>query len=111
MNDTSHHVKIHSDAEEEGETRCKGIDGQAGLDARSTVFDAVRKGEAKLQCGRGTSLLHVVTRDANRVEFRHVLQKICLSDHIGMKYVEQFKLTLEMWLKMSPMIRIDGPGG
>src|SRR6056297_193069 len=65
------HVQVHADAEEEGEAWGKFVHVQARLLGGPNVLDTVGDGKGQFQLSVGPSLLHVVSRDGNRVVFRH----------------------------------------
>ena len=61
---------------EEGETSCKVVNVEAGLNGSLDVSDAVCNGECNFLRCCGTSLADVVARDGNRVPVRDVLGAI-----------------------------------
>ena len=48
----------------------------ARIDTSAEVLDTVSDGEGDLYVGRGAGLLHVVARDGDRVELRHLLRGV-----------------------------------
>ena len=70
------HEVIHADGPEERQARCEGVDRHAGIDTRAQVLQTVGQRVRQLDVGRGTRLLHVVTRNRDRVELGHVLRGV-----------------------------------
>ena len=68
------HEVIHARAPEEGQTRREGVDVQASLDTGTEVVPTVGQSVSHLDVGGGTGFLHVVARDGDAVELRHVLR-------------------------------------
>jgi len=91
---STYHVKVHSDTEEEGEPRCKLVDCKTGFKTGATVLDAVGHGEAQLEGGRSASFLHVVARYTDRVEFRHVLCPIQITNGSGQQPAKRLQPAL-----------------
>ena len=71
------HEKVHADAPEEGQARCEGVDIQPRFHRTLRVFLAVSDCEGQFLHRRGPSLVHVIARDRNAVEFRHVGRGVC----------------------------------
>ena len=72
---------VHSDGPEEGQTRSERIHINAGVDACTQVVHTVGQGVSQLNVGCSTGLLHVVTRDGDAVELRHLLA--CELEDVG----------------------------
>ena len=70
------HEVVLANRPEEREPLCEIIDGKPRLDARTDVLKAVREGVAELDVRRCARLLHVVARDGDAVELRHVLRRV-----------------------------------
>ena len=70
------HEVVFADRPEERQALCKSIDGKPRLDARANVLKTVSKRVAELDICRRTRFLHVITRNGNAVELRHVLRRI-----------------------------------
>ena len=70
------HEVVDTDAPEEGETWRKLVHRDASIDTSAEVLDTVSDGEGDLYVGRGACLLHVVARDGDRVELRHLLRGV-----------------------------------
>ena len=70
------HKVVRADSPEERQTRSKRIDVHACIYAGTQVFETVGQGVSQLDVGRSTGLLHVVTRNGNRVEFRHIFRGV-----------------------------------
>ena len=68
------HEMVHARAPEEGQTWRKSVDVQASLHASAEVIPTVGQGVGHLNVGGGASFLHVVARDGDAVELRHVLR-------------------------------------
>jgi len=68
------HEVVHARAPEERQTRRKSVDVQARLDTGAEVVPTIGQGVGHLDVGGGTSFLHVVTRDGDAVELRHILR-------------------------------------
>lgn len=66
------HEEIHPDGEEERQPPCEVIDIHSPRDGGLHVFFAVRQREGQLLHQVRTGLLHVVARDRDRVELRHL---------------------------------------
>ena len=75
------HEEVHADAEEEGEPRREGIDGEAPRQGRADILQPIGQGEGQLLNGRRTCLQHVIAGDGNRIELRHLRRRI--GDDIG----------------------------
>ena len=67
------HEDVLADRPEERQPRGEVVDFQPGRDAGAQVFQAVGHRVAELEVGGGAGFLHVVARDADAVELRHVL--------------------------------------
>ncbi|CDD48410.1 uncharacterized protein BN800_01406 [Bacteroides sp. CAG:875] len=70
------HEMVHTDGPEERQTGSEGIDVNAGSHSRTKVFQSVGQGISQLDVGSGTRFLHVVSRDRDGVEFRHLLRSV-----------------------------------
>ncbi len=70
------HEEVHADRPEERQSRREGVDVEAGRNAGARVLEAVGDRVAELEVGRRTGLLHVIARDRNRVELRHVGRRV-----------------------------------
>ena len=70
------HEVIHADGPEERQTWCEGVDRHAGVDTCAEVLQTVGQRVGQLDVGRGACLLHVVTRNRDRVELGHVLRGV-----------------------------------
>ena len=70
------HEVVLADCPEERQTLCEGVDRKSRLDARTDVFETVGKRVAKLDVCRRASLLHVVARNGDAVELRHILRRV-----------------------------------
>ncbi len=66
------HEEVHADGPEEAEPGCERIDVQTCCLPGPQVLDTVGEGVGELEIGRRPGLLHVVARDRDRVEPRHV---------------------------------------
>ena len=64
--------EVHADSPKETESWGEPVHLQSGLDARFHVGQAVGDGVGQLELRRCARLLHVVTRNADRVELGHV---------------------------------------
>ena len=67
------HEVVHADGPEERQTGSEGIDVDTSVDTRTQVVHTVGEGVSQLNVSRGTCLLHVVARDRDAVELRHLL--------------------------------------
>ena len=67
------HEEVHADGPEEGQARGKTVDVEADALACPEVLDAVGQRVGELEILRGSSLLHVVAGDGDRVVARHLL--------------------------------------
>ncbi len=63
---------VHANAPEKGQARGKRIHLKAGFQPGPDVFEAVGKGVGQLHVCGGARLVHMVSRNADAVEFRHV---------------------------------------
>ncbi len=63
-------------AQKNDRRRCEGVDRHAGIDTRAQVLQTVGQRVRQLDVGRGARLLHVVTRNRDRVELGHVLRGV-----------------------------------
>ena len=70
------HEVIHADGPEERQARGEGVDRHAGVDTGPQVLQAVGQRVGQLDIGRGARLLHVVTRNGDRVELGHVARSV-----------------------------------
>ena len=70
------HEVVHADGPEERQTRCEGVDRHACVDAGAQVLQTVGQRVGQLDVVRGARLLHVVTRNRDRVELGHVLRGV-----------------------------------
>ena len=70
------HEVVFAHSPEEGQTRCELVDRQAMLGAGTQVFEAVSQCIAKLDVGGGAGFLHMITRNGDAVEFRHISRGI-----------------------------------
>ena len=70
------HKVVDADAPEEGETWRKLVHRDTCVDTSAEVLDTVSDGKGDLDVGRSTSLLHVIARDGDRVELRHLLRGV-----------------------------------
>ena len=68
------HEVVHARAPEEGQTWRESVDVQASLDTRAEVIPTVGQGVSHLNVGGGAGFLHVVARNGDAVELRHVLR-------------------------------------
>ena len=68
------HEVVHARAPEERQTRRKSVDVEACLDTGAEVIPTIGQGVGHLDVGGGTCFLHVVTRNGDAVELRHVLR-------------------------------------
>ena len=75
------HEEVHADAEEERQARRELVDRQAARRGGARVLQAVGEREGELLHAGRARLLHVVARDRDRVEPRHVLRAV--ADHVG----------------------------
>ena len=71
------HEEVHADAPEEGQARREGIDVEASFHRALGVFLAVGDGEGQFLHRSRPRLVHMIARDRNAVEFRHVGRSIC----------------------------------
>ena len=65
--------EVHRDTPEERQARCKGVNRQTGIDTRADIVHTIGQGVSQLDVGGSTGLLHVVTRNRDRVELGHIL--------------------------------------
>ena len=70
------HEVVHADSPEERQAGCEGIYIDAGVDTRAQIVHTVGQRVGQLDVGSGTSLLHVIARDRDAVELRHLLRRI-----------------------------------
>ena len=70
------HEVVHPDSPEEGQTRSELIDRDTSSDTSLEVLETVSERVSHLDVCRSTSFLHVVARDRDRVELRHVLRRV-----------------------------------
>ena len=70
------HEEIHADRPEEREARREAVDIEAGGDAGPHIFEPVGQRIGEFEIGGRSGLLHVIARDRDRVEFRHLLAGI-----------------------------------
>ena len=70
------HKEVHADAEEKAEARREFIHVHTGSNSRAHIFTPVRKRECQLLHQIRARLLHVITRDRDRVELRHVIRGV-----------------------------------
>ena len=70
------HKVIHTDSPEERQTRSEGIDIDTSGNSRTQIFQSVGQGISQLDIGCSSGFLHVITRDRDRVELRHLLRSI-----------------------------------
>ena len=75
------HEEVHADAEEEGEARGEGVDGQPPRERGADIFDAIGDGKGEFLHGRGARLQHVIAGDGDGVELRHLRRGI--GDDVG----------------------------
>ena len=68
------HEEVHADSPEERQTRSELIDAHSGVDTGTQIFETVGQGIGQLDVGRSAGFLHVVSRNRDRVEFRHILR-------------------------------------
>ncbi len=71
------HEEVHADAPEEGQARRKGIDIEPRFHRALGVFLAVGDGKGQFLHRRRPGFVHVIARNRNAVEFRHVGRSIC----------------------------------
>ena len=69
-------VEVHADGPEKREPSGKLVHVHALGDGRLDIFLAIRQCKGHFQRLVGTGFLHVVTRNADRVELRHVLGRV-----------------------------------
>lgn len=69
-----YHIKIHADAPEERQPWSELIDGEPGLNSRSTVLHSVGEGKSHLKYSIRPGLLNMIATDRDAVKFGHVLQ-------------------------------------
>ena len=70
------HEVVHADGPEERQARCEGVHRHAGVDTCAQVLQTVGQRVGQLDVGRCARLLHVVTRNRDRVELGHVLRGV-----------------------------------
>ena len=70
------HEEVHADGEKERQTRREAVDVHARSDGGTHVFAPVRDGEGQFLHEVRARLLHVVARDRDRVELRHVVRGV-----------------------------------
>ena len=70
------HEVVHTDSPEERQTRSEGIDVDTSIHASTQIVHTIGQGVSQLDVGSSTSLLHVVARDRDRVELRHLLRGV-----------------------------------
>ena len=75
------HEEVHSDSPEEAQAGCEGIDIHTGVDTCAEVFQTVGQCVCKLDIACGAGFLHVVTRNGDGVELRHILR--CIFEYVG----------------------------
>mmetsp|Transcript_26611 Transcript_26611/g.94952 ORF Transcript_26611/g.94952 Transcript_26611/m.94952 type:complete len:774 (+) Transcript_26611:108-2429(+) len=68
-------VVLHARGEEEGHAPCDGVDVEARVGGGAQILEAVRQSERHLQRRVGAGLVHVVARDGDGVELRHVVRR------------------------------------
>ena len=68
------HEVVHTDGPEETQARSKGIDVDAGVNTRAQIVHTVSQSVSQLNVGSGTGFLHVITRNGDGVELRHLLR-------------------------------------
>ena len=66
------HEEVHADAPEEAEARGKGVDIEPGGHRAAGIFLAVGDGEGQFLHRRRAGFVHVVARNRDAVEFRHM---------------------------------------
>ncbi len=66
------HKEIHADGKEEGQAPCELVHVHPRLDRGAHVFLAVGKGIGQFLHQVRPGLLHVIARDRDRIEFRHL---------------------------------------
>ena len=69
-------VEVHADAPEEAQAPGEAVHVEAAIQRGLHVFLAVGQREGELQRRARAGLLHVVARDADRVELRHVPRRV-----------------------------------
>ena len=67
---------VHTDRPEERQTRSERIDTHTGIHTRTQILQTVGQCVGQLDIGCCTGFLHVVTRNRDRVELRHVFRRI-----------------------------------
>ena len=70
------HEVVHPDSPEEGQTRSELVYRDTSSDTSLEVFETVSERVSHLDVCRSTSFLHVVARDRDRVELRHILRRV-----------------------------------
>ena len=70
------HEVVHTDSPEEREARCEGIHVDACIDTCTQVVHTVGQRVSQLDVGCCACFLHVVARDGDAVELRHLLRGI-----------------------------------
>ena len=70
------HEIVHADSPEERQARSERVDIHAGVHTCAEVFETVGEGVGKLDVAGSAGFLHVIARNRDRVELRHVLRGI-----------------------------------
>ena len=75
------HKVIHPFCPEEGQAGCKDVDIDTGSDSCTGIFQSVGQSVCHFQICRGSGFMHVISGDADAVEFRHFAR--CIAEYIG----------------------------
>ena len=67
---------VHTDSPEERQARSEGVNRHAGIDTCTQILQTVSQRVCQLDVCSCTCLLHVVTRDRDRVELGHILRGV-----------------------------------
>src|SRR5690554_4926292 len=70
------HKVVHAHGPEKGQARCKSIHIHTGINTGTQVLQTVGQGISQLNVGSSSGLLHVVARNRDAVELRHILRGV-----------------------------------
>ena len=70
------HEVVHADSPEERQPGRERVDAHACVHSRTQILQSVGQRVRQLDVGRRAGFLHMVARNGDRVEFRHVLRRV-----------------------------------